>query len=84
MVVLIQTITRKTVILHCAATKYGTVKSTKATRIGVVLASAITKVEKLLSPDKDYRDLIDAFMTGLCSDKVNRLFPNYVYLVGWK
>ena len=35
--------------LHCAATKYGTVQSTRATRVDVVLAAAIAKVEELPS-----------------------------------
>ena len=46
---------RKTRILHCAATRYGTVKSTRATKVGVDLAAAIARVEKLPSPDTDWR-----------------------------
>ena len=53
LVVLIQDKTGKTVILLCAAAKCGTAKSAKATRTGVVLATAIMKVEELPSPDTD-------------------------------
>ena len=51
--------------LHCAATKYGTVQSTRATRVDVVLAAAIAKVEELPSPDTDYSDWIRRFYDGL-------------------